>query len=184
MRLRIGCIAIACLSLVLSLAAQTASSGPTFSQVPPLINFSSVATDEGSNTLNGAVSITFSLFSNQRGGEPIWTETQDKIQVDSTGHYSVQLGITKANGVPTTLFATGEARWLAVRIGDQAELPRVLLVGVPYALKAGDAATVGGLPASAFILASPVNSGVVGPEVWPGRKPDPESSITTLGPLN
>jgi hypothetical protein len=31
----------------------------------------------------------------------------------------------------------------------------VLLVSVPYALKAGDAATVGGLPPSAFALATP-----------------------------
>jgi len=36
------------------------------------------------------------------------------------------------NGVPTTLFTTGEARWLGVRIAEQAEQPRVLLVSVPY----------------------------------------------------
>src|SRR5207244_1089182 len=33
------------------------------------------------------------------------------------------------------------------------EQPRVLLVTVPYALKAADADTVGGMPASAFLLA-------------------------------
>jgi trimeric autotransporter adhesin len=37
----------------------------------------------------------------------------------------------------------------------QAEQPRVFLVSVPYAMKAGDAATVGGLPPSAFVLAAP-----------------------------
>jgi hypothetical protein len=88
--------------------------------VPPLIQFSRVVTDEGGSTLNGAVSITFSLFNNQRGGEPLWTEKQN-AQLDSTGHYSVQLGITKPSGVPTTLFTSGEARWLAVRIAEQAE---------------------------------------------------------------
>ena len=36
--------------------------------------------------------------------------------------------------------------------GVQVTQPRVLLVSVPYALKAGDAATLGGLPASAFVL--------------------------------
>jgi len=30
-----------------------------------------------------------------------------------------------------------------------------MLFSVPYALKAGDAATVGGLPPSAFVLAAP-----------------------------
>jgi len=35
---------------------------------------------------------------------------------------------------------------------DQTEQPRVLLVSVPYAMKAGDAETVGGLSPSAFML--------------------------------
>ena len=35
------------------------------------------------------------------------------------------------------------------------EHPRVMLVSVPCALKSGDAETVGGLPASAFVLAAP-----------------------------
>jgi hypothetical protein len=42
-----------------------------------------------------------------------------------------------------------------VQIAGQEEQPRVLLVSAPYALKAGDAATVGGLPPSAFVLAAP-----------------------------
>ena len=123
--------------------------------VPPLIPFSSVASDEGGSSLSGVVNITFSLYAGQHGGEPLWTETQNSIPLDATGHYSVQLGITKPNGVPTTLFTRGEARWLGVRIAEQAEQPRVLLLSVPYALKAGDAATIGGLPPSAFVLAAP-----------------------------
>ncbi|MFY9911089.1 MAG: hypothetical protein WAK56_14685, partial [Candidatus Sulfotelmatobacter sp.] len=123
--------------------------------VPPLIQFSNVATDEGGNALSGVVNITFSLYAAQQGGEPLWTETQNNIQLDATGHYSVQLGITKPNGVPTTLFTSGEARWLGVQIAEQEQQPRVLLLSVPYALKAGDAATIGGLPPSAFVLAAP-----------------------------
>jgi hypothetical protein len=86
--------------------------------------------------------------------EPLWTETQNNIPLDATGHYSVQLGITKPSGVPTTLFTTGEARWLGVQVAEQGEQPRVLLLSVPYALKAGNAATIGGLPPSAFVLAA------------------------------
>ena len=121
---------------------------------PPLIQFSNVAIDEGGNSLSGVVSIAFSLYSSQQGGEPLWTETQNNVQLDPTGHYSVQLGITSPNGVPTTLFTSGEARWLGVKIAEQAEQPRILLLSVPYALKAGDAATIGGLPPSAFVLAA------------------------------
>ncbi len=144
------------LTLLIVLLTLTAM-GQQASIVPPLIPFSNVATDEGGNTLSGVVSITFSLYNGQQGGEPLWTETQNNVQLDPTGHYSVQLGITKPNGVPTTLFTTGEARWLGVQIAQQPEQPRVLLLSVPYALKAGDAATVGGLPPSAFVLAAPLS---------------------------
>jgi hypothetical protein len=154
MKLRIGCAVIGFSLFIISLAAQTGSSGSTSSQVPPLIPFSNVASDEGGSTLSGVVNLTFSLYAAQQGGESLWTETQNNVQLDSTGHYSVQLGITQANGVPTTLFTSGEARWLGVRIAEQVEQPRVLLLSVPYALKAGDAATVGGLPPSAFVLAA------------------------------
>src|SRR5271167_4571558 len=116
--------------------------------VPPLIQFSNVATEEGGNTLSGVVSLTFSLYTSQQGGEPLWTETQNNVPLDPTGHYSVQLGITKPNGVPTALFTTGQARWLGVQIAQQSEQPRVLLVSAPYAFKAVDAETIGGLPPS------------------------------------
>src|SRR5208282_1610344 len=124
MKLRISCVVVGFLSFVLSLSAQTASSTSTSSQVPPLIQFSNVASDQGGSSLSGVVNITFSLYAAQQGGEPLWAETQNNIQLDSTGHYSVQLGITKPNGVPATLFTSGEARWLGVQIAEQAQQPR------------------------------------------------------------
>jgi hypothetical protein len=141
-------------SLVLAGMAQQSAVTAANATVPPLIQFSNVATDEGGNSLSGVVSITFSLYNSQQGGEPLWAETQNNVRLDATGHYSVQLGITKPSGVPTTLFTTGEARWLGVQVAEQGEQPRVLLLSVPYALKAGDAATIGGLPPSAFLLAA------------------------------
>ena len=187
MKLRIGGVVIGLLLFVLSMAAQTARSGSASSQqVPPLIPFSSVATDQGGNSLSGAASITFSLYAGQSGGTPLWTERQNNVQFDATGHYSVQLGITKPNGVPTTLFTTGEARWLGVRIAEQAEQPRVLLLSVPYALKAGDAATIGGLPPSAFVLAAPL-SGASAPGAEPGTGqggPPPSGDVTGTGTVN
>src|SRR5271170_62259 len=157
MKVRIVCMTVGFLSLVLSMAAKTVSIGSTSFQVPSLIQFSNVATDEGGNSLTGVVNITFSLYTSQQGGESLWAETQNNVQLDPTGHYSVQLGITKPNGVPTALFTTGEARWLGVQIAQQPEQARVLLLSVPYALKAGDAATIGGFPPSAFMLAAAPN---------------------------
>jgi hypothetical protein len=56
--------------------------------------------------------------------------------------------------LPKEVFVSGAARWLGVRPEGQPEQSRVLLLSVPYALKAADAETVGGLPPSAFARAT------------------------------
>jgi hypothetical protein len=108
--LRFACVFSGFLSLALSGFGQAAGVISASAQVPPLIQFSNVATDEGGNPISGVANITVTLYGTQQSGEPLWTETQNNIQLDPTGHYSVQLGITKPNGLPTALFSTGEAR--------------------------------------------------------------------------
>jgi hypothetical protein len=58
------------------------------------------------------------------------------------------------------IFASGEAHWLAVRVERTGEhdQPRVRLASVPYALRASDTDTLGGKPASAYVLAPPLDS--------------------------
>jgi trimeric autotransporter adhesin len=121
--------------------------------VPRLVNFSGKATDQG-KPVAGMVGITFSIYSAQENGAPLWIETQN-VQPDAKGNYTVQLGAATSEGLPLSLFSSGEARWLGVRVNSGEEQPRILLLSVPYALKAADAQTLGGLPASAFALASP-----------------------------
>ncbi|HEV2468305.1 MAG TPA: hypothetical protein VGS78_03860, partial [Candidatus Sulfotelmatobacter sp.] len=125
--------------------------------VPTLVRYYGVAKDLNGNPLTDVVGATFALYTEETGGAALWIETQN-VYPDATGHYSVQLGATRAEGLPLDLFVSGEARWLGIQISGQAEQPRVLLLSVPYALKAGDAATIGGLPPSAFMLANPANT--------------------------
>jgi hypothetical protein len=117
--------------------------------VPQLVKFS--GTISGSPA--GSVSVIFALYKDQTGGAPLWQEVQN-LAVDASGHYTSLLGARSAAGIPVEVFSTGEARWLGVQAERQPEQPRVLLVSVPYALKASDAETLGGLPASAFLRAS------------------------------
>jgi hypothetical protein len=134
-------------------ANQTAASpAPSASaaEVPRLIKFSGTLLDALDRPMAGTVGVTFALYSQQTGGASLWLETQN-VKPDASGVYTVLLGANSANGVPAELFASGEARWLAVQVERQAEQPRVLLVSVPYALKAKDAETLGGKPASAFV---------------------------------
>src|SRR5579863_684012 len=127
--------------------------------VPRLVNFSGRAVDAQGKVVTGTAGVTFAIYSQQYEGVPLWLETQN-VAPDSKGNYTVQLGATKSDGLPLQLFSSGEARWLGVRVNGGEEQPRVLLLSVPYALKAADAETVGGLPPSAFVLAAPVASGV------------------------
>jgi len=150
---------LAAVFLVASLMAQNpmAQNPSVSAQVPRLVKVSGVLNDATGKALTGVVGVTFSLYKDQDSGAALWLETQN-IQANSSGHYSVTLGESKPEGLPADLFAAGQARWLGVQAAGQAEQPRILLLSVPYALKAGDADTVGGLPASAFVLAGTIGA--------------------------
>jgi hypothetical protein len=136
-----------------SLCAQQAASAAANAVVPPVVKFSGVLTDVNNKSVTGTVGVTFSLYKESEGGAPLWVETQN-VTPDKTGHYSVMLGSASTQGLPGSAFASGEARWLGVQAQGQSEQPRTLLMSVPYALKALDAETVGGLPPSAFVKAA------------------------------
>jgi len=135
-------------------SAASPSPSASAAGVPRLIKFSGTLLDAQDRPMTGPVGVTFALHAQQTGGAALWLETQN-VKPDANGVYSVLLGANSANGVPAELFASGEARWLGVQPEGQTEQPPILLLGVPYALKAGDAETWGGLPASAFVLAAP-----------------------------
>src|SRR5262249_19570481 len=101
--------------------------------------------------------MTLAGYPDQQGGTPLWLETQTVVMA-SDGPYNVVLGSTTPEGLPLELFTAREPRWLGVRFHrtGESEQPRVQLVSVPYALKASDADTLGGRPASAYALAEPL----------------------------
>jgi hypothetical protein len=160
MKLR-ACFAIVSLlsMAVCTTPAQTAPPNPSLisTQVPRLIKFSGVAQDEKHEPMTGVVGITFSLYKDQQGGSPLWLETQN-VQADVAGHYTAMLGSASAEGVPLELFTSGAAQWLGVQIQGQPEHGRVLLVSVPYALKAHEAETLSGRSISDFVLLNKTSS--------------------------
>ncbi len=153
-----ACLLLICCVLPM-LAQQPAANVTNGSNVvvPPLVSFSGVLNDLNGKPLTTITGVTFLLYKEEQGGAPLWLETQN-VQPDKTGRYSVMLGSTTSTGVPSDLFVAGEARWLAVQPQGQPEQPRVMLLSVPYALKAVDAQTIGGLPPTAFVLAAPPTS--------------------------
>jgi hypothetical protein len=122
--------------------------------VPRLTRYSGTVFDSAGKVVTGEVGLMFSLYELQTGGSPLWVEVQ-AVQLDAQGRYNVLLGASSPDGLPLDLFTSGKALWLGVQpqLPGAAEMPRVLLVAVPYALKAADADTLGGKPASAFVIA-------------------------------
>ena len=173
------CVAQTAQNLNSQSAAPLAASAST--AVPALVPFSGIITEPDGKPISGQTTVTFLIFKDQEGGEPLFAETQS-VTPDSSGHYRVQLGATLANGLPAELFATGEARWLEVQVAGQMPQPRVLMASVPYALKAADSATLGGLPASAFVLAGSKASADLAATV--SAAATTASAVTTTGGIS
>jgi trimeric autotransporter adhesin len=152
-----ACSTLSLLLITCTLPFLAQTNPGTGSIVPRLVNYSGKALDADAKPLSGIAGITFAIYKDQYESSPLWLETQN-VTADSKGNYAIQLGATKPEGLPLELFSSGEARWLGVRVNGGTEQPRVLLLSVPYALKAADAETIGGLPPSAFVLAAPPNS--------------------------
>jgi hypothetical protein len=114
------------------------------------VRFSGVLRDLVDQPLAGPVAVHFAIYKDETDTAAIWEETQT-LQLDEHGRYTVLLGATQPEGLPLLLFQSTEARWLGVSAGKLPEQPRILLVSVPYALKASDADTLGGKPASAYV---------------------------------
>jgi len=157
--LRLG---VLCLSMVPLAFAQTTTEST--SALPRLVRFGGTARNADGSARTGVVGVTFALYAEQTGGAPLWQETQN-LTADSGGHYSALLGSTKNDGLPAELFTSEQAHWVGVQVEGQPEQPRALLVSTPYALKAVDAETIGGLPPSAFMLAAPAGSASAGTAV-------------------
>src|SRR5580704_14680300 len=174
-------------AVVVSTPAQTAAPNSSLvsTQIPRLIKFSGVAQNETRKPVTGVVGVTFSLYKDQQGGSPLWAETQN-VRADETGHYTVMLGSASADGVPLSLFSSAEAHWISTQISGQPEQPRILLLSVPYALKAADAETLGGLPASAFMhtTAGAVQGKTGATAASPAQSNLPPAGVTGKGVKN
>jgi len=128
--------------------------------VPNLIRYSGTLPQSGSATASPKLTgVTFAIYQQQEGGAPVWMETQN-VTLDAGGRYSVLLGSTRAEGLPSDLFSAQEERWLGVQVQGQAEQPRVLLVSVPYAMKAAEADKLAGHSASEFVTTENLQSAV------------------------
>jgi trimeric autotransporter adhesin len=134
----------------------------TTTAVPRLVNFSGTLTDGAGKAQSGVVGVTLLCMKSRRaalrsGWKP--KTCRRNVQAAANGDYTALLGSTRNEGIPAEAFGSGE-RWLGIQAQGETERPRVLMTSVPYSLKAVDAETLGGLPASAFALATRNGAGL------------------------
>ena len=135
-------------------------SSTSSASVPNLMRYSgALKIAAGTSSSSAALGVTFAIYKQQEGGAPVWMETQN-VTPDASGHYSVLLGSTRAEGLPADLFSAQEERWLGVQVQGQPEQPRVLLVSVPYAMKAAEADRLAGHSVSEFVTTDNLQSAV------------------------
>lgn len=96
--------------------------------VPELMNYQGRLTDNGGTPLDTTVSMTFTIYDDSTGGNPIWTETHSVVTVTG-GSFNVLLG--SLIGVPDTLWWS--TRYLSIAVGADSEiLPRTPITSTPY----------------------------------------------------
>jgi hypothetical protein len=163
------CLIVLCLiapTPALAQGAQTAAPAA----VPRVITLTGVFQPADGQPPRDVETVTLALYAEPTGGVPLWQETQN-VAVDATGRYALLLGAMSADGIPREVLTAG-ARWLGTTFDrpGEVERPRVQLTSVPYTLRAADAETLGGRPASAYLLApsaatgeDPTTAGATGP---------------------
>ncbi|MEW5853541.1 MAG: hypothetical protein AB2A00_32490 [Myxococcota bacterium] len=106
--------------------------------VPTTLNVQGVLRQTGGGLESGTFNLTFRLYADQTGTNPVYEEVQTGVAVDG-GVFSVQLGrVTSLDPLDFAAFGT---MWLGVTVeGDpDGELPRFPLATTPYAFQAAHA---------------------------------------------
>jgi hypothetical protein len=153
-RMSIALVMLGCvLSSAVTVLGQSAPSAPSVT-VPRLIHVAGVFQPVDGQPPNGVEVAIVSIYADPDGGLPVWQERQS-VTVEKSGRFALLLGASDPNGIPAAVFGAGQAQWMSLLFerGGEAEQQRVRIASVPYALKASDAETLGGLPASAYLRA-------------------------------
>ncbi len=141
--------------LASSVGALAQSAQTSSVSVPRVITVTGVFQPVDGQPPRAVETVTLAVYAEATGGAPLWQETQS-VAVDTKGRYALLLGATSADGIPAAVLAAG-AQWLGTKFdrAGEVESPRGQLTSVPYTLRAADADTLGGRPASAYSARPP-----------------------------
>lgn len=122
--------------IILGLAVLCFISSLALAEVPKLINLQGVLTDLSGQAISEDVSITFRIYKQAAGGEKLWEETHEKVDVNA-GVYSVILGEPEQGKAKPIDLPFDKDYWLGIKVEEDEEMtPRRRLTSAPYAFRA------------------------------------------------
>jgi hypothetical protein len=114
-------------AIILATVISLATVGLADDQV--LIPVQGILTDSNNLPITGERAITFSLYRDQSGTEAVWAEVDRPVTLDN-GLFTVYLGEFQA--LDPVVFRDNPNLYLAIKIGEDPEIARVLLGNSPY----------------------------------------------------
>lgn len=147
-------------ALTLAMVLPTAASA----DAPEMVGFFGYLTDLSGNAVEASdLKVEVSLYHDASGGTEFWSDTYTDVPAEK-GTFFVLLG--GGNNPLPTLELDGTVKYVGIKVNDSDELePRLQLVSVPYAMRAGaagvaifaeDAGKLGGLSVEDFAKATDV----------------------------
>jgi hypothetical protein len=127
------------ITLAMCITALVLFAGLALADIPRLINYQGMLTDDLGVPLTGPHNLTFRIYDDTTDGNLEWSETQSGVQVEQ-GLFNVILGqVTQLN------LSFDEQYWLEVQV-DSDIMPRIKFTSVGYAYRAlvADSAKVAG----------------------------------------
>ena len=127
-------------TIVLCLAVSVCLTGASLADIPKLINYQGMLTNDSGDPLTGTYDITFQIYNASSGGDKRWEETQTDVAV-TDGLFNVILGGATVGGVDLDF---SEEYWLDVTVETDHMPERLKFTSVGYAYRAmmADTATV------------------------------------------
>ena len=119
--------------LLVAIAALFSLNASAF--VPETLTYQGRLTDRAGGPLNDTVDATFRIFAEPTGGDELWSEPAETLDVVD-GQLTAVLG----QSASLTDVFNGEARWLEIIINGETMTPRAELNTAPYAFRAARAA--------------------------------------------
>ncbi len=129
-------------TLFISITVLAFAAGMALADIPKLINYQGMLTDDSGGPLTGTYDITFKVYNASSGGDMRWEETQTDVGV-TNGLFNVILGGATVGGIDLNF---SEEYWLEIWVEGEQMSERLRFTSVGYAYRAlvADSAVVAG----------------------------------------